>query len=126
MRANLLDEVISKLLNMFSKKEFIPQIIQFFKNLTLIYNFELRYSVLKNIKEVMSYIYANKAGIKINEEDGNDINTIVCFINNKFEINKLAGHSELISNFDQENNINSNNNYVYVKSNVNPNRLTKK
>jgi hypothetical protein len=91
-------------------------IAQFLKNLTLIYNFELRTSALKNIKDVLQFVINNKA-IKLNDEDTNDINVIVSFINNKLADNlKLQGHSELIQTFDQDTS-NNNSNYVYVKSN---------
>lgn len=106
---------------MLTKIEFIPQIILFFKSLTLIYNFELRPNVLKNIKDVMSFLSTDKSSSLIQEEDANDIKIIVSFINNKMD-NKLGGytHSDSIQNFENDTSLNSN--YVYVKSN----RITKK
>jgi len=117
LKNTTLEELIVKLLNIINKKEHVPQIIYFFKNLTLIYNFELRPTVLKNIKEVLSFTYMNRTSMKIAEEEANDINIIISFISNKLE---KKGHSELLQNFDEEStNTEQNSNYVYVKSNVN-------
>ena len=74
--------MISKLLNMLTRKEYIPQIIHFLKNITLIYNFELRTTIQKNIKDVLTYVIANKTSGRVSEEDANDIGVIISFINN--------------------------------------------
>ena len=113
--------MISKLLNCLTKKEFIPQVTQFLKNLTLIYNFDLRSTVQKNIKDVLTFVLANKTSARMSEEDANDIGVIISFINNKIgESVRVTNNNEIVQN-NEVDNCNSNN-YVYVKSN----RISKK
>ena len=110
---SILEELISRLLNIIAKMDYVSEITHFLKNLTLIYNFELKFNVLRNIKDTLDDLIKKDS---FREDDADVINVITCFINNK--IHNQANQGEIIQNFEQDNN----SNYIYVKSN----RISKK
>jgi hypothetical protein len=90
-----MEDVISRLITVITKGEFLVSIISWIKLILITLNYSLKFSTLQNIKDMMIYINSNKNQFLLQEEDIIDINSIITYINSKSK----QGYSSLINSF---------------------------
>jgi hypothetical protein len=78
--------------------QYLNQILNFFKNLIITLNYELKQFSYQNIFDALMYASCNKESFGIKNEEMIDINMLINFINTKKE-----GYSSMITSFSGNN-----------------------
>jgi hypothetical protein len=82
VNSNTLEDVLSRLIILLTKGQYVIPIILFLKTLIITLKLELKLVTLQNIKDILLYVSSSKQQFNLKEDEMADINLILSHTNN--------------------------------------------
>ena len=107
---NIIEECISRLLNILTKGEHIAKILDFLKSLIINLSGELKTNVVLSIRDVVNFLLKNQTIYNFSKDEVSEMNLIISIIKYKFD-NAQISFSPLL----HEESVDVNNNNIITQ-----------